>query len=324
MHRDTIIASAGSGAGWIHLGHLAFDAAIILYAEFILYSLIAGGAPLIMLAGGSGIFAVAALADFFVLWYVGSVCAGYRRYGTKDEDYRILVTAGLALIAIWIVISLHFGVFFNLYDIYKERIEIGQIFTMPIVIFMGLVTGIIFGVTEVDRVEGRPFFDRRIKTLRVTLSIVFSVAAMHIVYHSFGAIRANSIPLGIGAWALVSAIGCIAISRILKMIRDRAGRDESSSAVKRFDPFHSIVFPLIAITALCVLDEIYILGKILPAKRDGQEVSRIGMFLYLFFTGIIPIRIMMAFEPPFRIVNAVFGAGAVGYFIYSVLSKVPG
>jgi len=51
---------------------------------------------------------------------------------------------------------------------------------------------------------------------------------------------------------------------------------------------------------LCLWDEMYF--KIVVKKLTGLK-----KFYYLFFTGVIPLRIIIMFEPPIRIKNIIIG-----------------
>jgi len=81
---------------------------------------------------------------------------------------------------------------------------------------------------------------------------------------------------------------------------------------------------VIVITLLCLWDEIYLWGKINPALRTGEIVSTAGMIFYLIISGIIPIRILIALQPPVNIINMIIGTGSIAYFIYSVIQLLRG
>jgi hypothetical protein len=54
----------------------------------------------------------------------------------------------------------------------------------------------------------------------------------------------------------------------------------------------------------------------------GETVSSPGMLAYLVMTGIIPVRIIMAFQPPATLPGIVTGLLSISYFIFSIINLI--
>ncbi|MBN1410315.1 MAG: hypothetical protein JW969_05685 [Spirochaetales bacterium] len=78
--------------------------------------------------------------------------------------------------------------------------------------------------------------------------------------------------------------------------------------------FRNILVPLFFACILVTWEHIYLLSAI----DDPTKIDLGKIFFVLFFTGIIPLRIILFFKPPVRIINLVTGAISIAFYIYSV------
>jgi hypothetical protein len=114
--------------------------------------------------------------------------------------------------------------------------------------------------------------------------------------------------------ALVSAIVSIAVSGGIV-----AGwvilYELISSKVPLLDRiFRKIMVPLFIAVILIIWEHLYLLSVI----NDTGNIDIGKVIFVLFFTGIIPYRLVMFFKPPVKLANLITGVTAFSFYIYSI------
>ncbi|MBN1696975.1 MAG: hypothetical protein JW881_05650 [Spirochaetales bacterium] len=91
--------------------------------------------------------------------------------------------------------------------------------------------------------------------------------------------------------------------------------------IKIFDVIvRRIIVPLFMAFVLIVWEHIYLVSTITPSSTPDYG----HLVFILFFTGIIPLRIVMMFKPPVRIINIILSLLSFGFYFYSLRFLAPG
>ena len=86
--------------------------------------------------------------------------------------------------------------------------------------------------------------------------------------------------------------------------------------------FSNLLFPAIVALALAFWHEIIFKAAIKTQINNKMAVSKGFMIGSLFFSGLLPVRLLMALQPPYRIINTILSLGAFGYFFYNMMNSI--
>ncbi|HNW28333.1 MAG TPA: hypothetical protein PKN50_07655 [Spirochaetota bacterium] len=295
----------------INRDELLFDILLYAYAEFFLYRFVTGGKWFVQVLSMESLLAAGVFVDFFVIWYLGMV---FREYLAYYKNVYIYVLYGIA--ALWIVIALHLGVVMNVFDIFgKQDFIIMSVFGY-LLVMVGIAGGIVFAATEVQRGRGKPVAAVRLRALRIVFPVGMWAMNIYLVYHLLEALYMKSFLIGIPLWLLLTFLEYYLFRFFEKRAKKNVPVELRPSGFDRI--FRSYLFPVIVVTLLCLWDEIFLWGSITRALGRGEVLSLGGTIAYLTLAGIVPLRIILIFQPPLNLVNIAIGAGSMGYFLYSV------
>jgi hypothetical protein len=292
---------------------LLYDIFLFTYAEFFLYRLVTGGKWFVQILSIETLLLAGVFIDFFILWYVGLV---FREYLGYYKKVFVFVLYGIA--AIWIVIALHLGVATNVFDIFgKQDFVIMSVFGY-LLVMAGIGGGIVFAGTEVQRSKGIPVAAVRARAIKIMVPFGMWAMNIYIVYHLLDALYMKNILLGAFLWAALTFLEFWILRMIEKRVREKTATAVTTSPGGFDRVFGKFIFPVIVVTLLCLWDEIFLWGSITRALNHRETLSVAGTIGYLILAGIVPMRIILIFQPPLNLVNLVIGAGSMGYFLYSV------
>jgi len=185
----------------INRDELLFDILLFVYVEFFLYSMVTGGKWFIQILSVNTLFTLGVVIDFFIIWYLGIIYSRYRK-NTENFSIRILVV----LISFWIVISLHFGIAFNIFDIYgKPDIIVLAVFGY-LLVMVGIGGGTVFAFTEAYKSMGKPVIADRWNAIKKLLPIGMIAMNVYIAYQIVDALHVKNFFLGFFIWALLGFI----------------------------------------------------------------------------------------------------------------------
>jgi len=295
----------------VNRDELLFDIMLYAYAEFFLYRFVTGGKWFVQVLSMESLLVAGVFVDFFIIWYLGMVL---REYVAFYKNVYIYVLYGIA--ALWIVIALHLGVVMNVFDIFGKSDFIVMSVFGYLLVMVGIAGGVVFAATEVQRGKGKPVAAVRLRTLKIVVPIGMWAMNIYMVYHILGALNMRSFLVGIPLWLLFTFLEYFLFRFFEKRVQKNAPAELRPSRFDRI--FRSYLFPVIVVTLLCLWDEIFLWGSITRALSRGETLSLAGTIAYLTLAGIVPMRIILIFQPPLNLVNLAMGAGSMGYFLYSV------
>lgn len=295
----------------VNRDELLFDIMLYAYAEFFLYRFVTGGKWLVQFLSMESLLVAGVFVDFFIIWYLGMVFREYLAYYTNA-----LIHVAYGIAALWIVIALHLGVVMNVFDIFGKSDFIVMSVFGYLLVMVGIAGGVVFAATEVQRGKGKPVAAVRLRTLKIVVPIGMWAMNIYMVYHILGALNMRSFLVGIPLWLLFTFLEYFLFRFFEKRVQKDAPAELRPSRFDRI--FRSYLFPVIVVTLLCLWDEIFLWGSITRALSRGETLSLAGTIAYLTLAGIVPMRIILIFQPPLNLVNLAMGAGSMGYFLYSV------
>ncbi len=298
----------------LNVDELLFDIFLLVYAEFFLYRFVTDGKWFVQVLSMEMLLVGGIFIDFFIIWYIGLVLREYLGYYKK---VFIFVLYGIA--ALWIVIALHLGVIMNVFDIFGKQDFIVMSVFGYLLVMAGIGGGIVFAGTEVQRRNGTPVAAVRARALKIMVPFGMWAMNIYIIYHLLAALYMKNLLVGAILWVVLTGMEFGIFWLIERRIRGNAAAPVAA-APGRFDRlFGKFIFPVIVVTLLCLWDEIFLWGSITRALNHKDTLSAAGTIGYLTLAGIIPMRIILVFQPPLNLVNAALGAGSIGYFLYSVV-----
>ncbi|MBP7738568.1 MAG: hypothetical protein KA369_21515 [Spirochaetes bacterium] len=301
----------------LNLDELLFDIFLIAYAEFFLYRFVTGGKWLVEILSMKTLLLGGVFIDFFIIWYLGIILKEYLGYYKKP---LVIVMYGIA--ALWIVCALHIGIAKNVFDIFGKPDFIVMSVFAYLMVTVGIGGGIVFAGTEVQRGGGTPVAAVRARALKILLPFGMWAMNIYLIYYLLDALRMKYILIGIPLWALFTFLEFYLLWIIEKRLRKGASAEWGPSGADTV--FRKFIFPVIAVTLLCLWDEIFLWGSITRALKNGNTPSMGGTLAYLTLAGIVPMRVILVFQPPLSLVNLAIGVGSMGYFLYSVALLIKG
>lgn len=278
----------------VHVGELLFDVVLIVYTEFFLYSVIGKGDLLYKAVSFNLLVYSFPFITFFITWYNGFLAA---RLNIPKKLSFILT-----ILFIWIPASMLIFTDLNLNKLSGGTMGNMQHYWSYFGVIVGIFAGVIFGTTENLVEEGKSAFIQRLLGMAVPFGLLF-------FYLGF------SVTTKINFLYFILAIGVpIGMIRLTNKLEEKKGRRVS----KLYLIFRAYIFPFIIIAILCIWQEVFIWGKINGALMNNTTLTIPGMLGYLVITGIIPIRIIMAFQLTATFFGRLTGLVSIGFFIYSV------
>ncbi|PKL36004.1 MAG: hypothetical protein CVV44_17430 [Spirochaetae bacterium HGW-Spirochaetae-1] len=289
----------------INKDEIIFDVILFIYTEFFLYSIVLRGKMFYQVISHEWFIPLSILTPFFISWYVGLLLLRLCDK-TRSKLYTFLSILGL-----WIPCSMSVFLVSSFSGIGGEDNSFVDLSYFGSLV--GIIGGYIFGSTEYIALEKKSVLSKRLAGMSVVGGLFFFYLGF------FGGIFIDNIGFTFICFILVfvCALGCIKLSNVL----DEQGEKPLSAF---YQNFMKSVFPFIVLAFLCIWEELYLWGRINGALSHNKTVSVPGMFVYLLVSGIIPVRIMMALQPPRTLMNMTGGFATMGYFIYSVHVMVTG
>lgn len=294
---------------------LVADLVLVLYAELLGGAVLARGGWLVKGMPVDLLLLLGVAVDFFLLWQLGLLAHAWCHGGAALLERRWYVPAGLAaaLLALWVVAALHLTMFFSVLEAAGRRdfLEaLPRFFPFgAALLFGGLAMGGIQGALEWKRRRGENIAAER---LGVLVKLFPAACGMLLVYAAWR-IMGSFLPALLAGAALTTG-------GVLLLRRLRARAAACPGPVREHKLFYNFVFPLLVFTLLCVWTELQLLAKAAGARAP---LSRGGLFFHLLVTGVIPLRLLLALQPPFRVLTLLTGALSIGYFLHGVLRLVP-
>jgi len=262
---------------------LIADALVSLCAALILFILLPWGRPLSGILGAGSCIALFLAADFLVPFYVMRIFRDYSWHaGESSLPAKIALT-----IASFTILFLFIG-----FPSQIIRINGDVMAFLPFLYFTGIWSAFCGGLTG----YGFPSEDgnKKDKTGSTVLGIaLMSPPVFGVVLHALGAFN----------W----------FERLLM--------SESKNAKRFISVTSKIALPVIVIITLALVQQVYIEGSAAGTGNNGSEKTSY-VYFFLVLSGIIPLRIISGFAPPFRPLNLLAGVVSSLFYLYSVHSSI--
>jgi|GEM_PF-4804885 len=289
----------------INKDEIIFDMVLFVYTELFLHSIVLRGKMIYQVIKPEWFIPLSILTPFFVSWYVGLLLL---RLCDKIRGKRYTF---FSILGLWIPSSMSIFLINSLSGISgKDSIFVSLSYFGSVV---GVLGGYIFGNTEYLAVEGKSVLSKRLAGMSVVLGLFFFYLGF------FGGIFIDHTGFTIICFILVFV--CIIVGIKVSNVLDEVGEKPVSTVYLNFIKY---VFPFIVLAFLYIWEELYLWGRINGALSLNTTVTMPGMLIYLLVSGIIPVRIMMAMQPPRTVINVTTGFATTGYFLYSVHRIITG
>ncbi|MCP4130078.1 MAG: hypothetical protein GY754_03575 [bacterium] len=279
---------------------IIFDLFLVIYSEFILYSVIPGDMKLYQLFTMNWLVFMGIAITFFITWYAGLLAAGFAHRVKKK-----FLTIPYMLLLLWIPASMFLFIAWNLEELSVDGLNKGQLYWSFFGGLLGLISGLIFAYTEQQVERGKSVLQTRVQAMTGPLGLIF-------IYTGFSPLVDKLMIL----FFIMGFIIFFAGIKIGSMLEDKNYDERPIS--RSYTIFRTWIFPVIIVMIICLWEELYIWGKIEGALMNNKTLSVKEMLGYLTVSGIIPLRIMMILRPPFTLFGLLTGAATMGYFIYCI------
>ena len=288
-------------AKYVNLDELVYDITLVLLAVFFRGMIVPQGKTVLEILNPASAIVTVCVIYFFVSILLGSL---YRRFSPYKEKHPVLInivtfvlfaTAGVLYIAINENLrGLRLLAAENMYIPY-----IAGIFVMP--------AGFLFGSSD-NSSEG-------CRSAAVMISIAAGLAVFISFFYfveEYGWLAGTGITLGGAGVYTLLLIGALYLSKKLF-------NEESKAAGVLRTVLFGILLPVIIAIILGFWQEISIIGQA-AGMNAGDIVPRV--LSSLVFYGIIPLRILMAAAPPYRIVNTGVGLASLTVYFFTLRSFI--
>ncbi|NPV00898.1 MAG: hypothetical protein HPY53_05925 [Brevinematales bacterium] len=288
-------------AKYVNLDELVYDMTLVLLAVFFRGLIIPQGKTVLEILNPVSAIVITGLIYLFVSVLLGSL---YRRFNPYKDKHPVLInivtfilfaTAGVLYIAINENLrGLGLLAPGNMYIPYMAGI-----FVMP--------AGFLFGNSDLSK-EG-------CVTAAVMLSIGAGIAVFILFFYfvgEFGWLAGTGITLGGAGVYTLLLIGALRLS-------NKLFNEESKAAGVLRTVLFGILLPVIIALILGFWQEISIIGQA-AVMNAGDVVPRVLLSLALY--GIIPLRILIAAAPPYRVANTGVGIASLTVYFVTLLPYI--
>jgi hypothetical protein len=252
------------------------------------------------------------LAVIMICWFMGFTLGRFRVYYGKTVNKIagwVIAVAMLTLLGYMMAIvvglgadetkagtfSEHFAMFASFMIVLGPLFSIGGYMTSTQVILMGLPRR-----NSKDELSPDEAFYGSVLTIIVAIAgLVWGSMSDPVQNSSVSFLWIILILFGSALAGCLALVALILVKRFLILIR----------VYNRVAISFEIAFPFLIISALVFWNEVqqYYLS-------DFSHTGRLGI---LFFTGILPFRLLLVFNPPLKAINLLIGIASLVFFIFS-------
>ncbi|HPM76769.1 MAG TPA: hypothetical protein PK961_06740 [bacterium] len=286
----------------VNVNEIAFDFVLAMYVRFCLYgALLDQGRIIDRLNAGTAIILALAI-DFFIPWYLGIL---YKQYRKAPQFIRktVLIIFGFVVFFLYIEIPA------NLYhykivstEMHMMALFIGGLFT--------LIAGGMLGAHENEPVE-------KDEPSGLGAAVMMSIAPLEIFGIYLAILIGQKVGMFFGVIIWLGLTVGIALGVIwLSLVIDKLIKMDTGEFLAKWGK--NLILPFILVTLMCAWTEIYIWPTLRYSQESGGSPDLSYMFFTLILTGLLPLRLIMAFHPPLRLPTLVTGGCAVYFFIHSL------
>jgi hypothetical protein len=289
---------------WINIYELVFDAAIA-GISMILYHILAPVSgfllfdtdPLLMLL-------IMGVSEFCIMLFFGQVFRAHEDSSEKLTTLTIII----------IILAIHFVFLImpaRLSAVFEKIPGIGDELVFAFVPISGafVILGITFGFPRIYLKDFSPIFG-----FVFALSGLLSVLSFIEILLKFGIIPGLIFLLIVGSPLLINRI------IVLRPIPKKSKK--TSPLLKPLRIIAGILISVAAAFSLMVWQELITVREVQNAVSAGEHISPWHILLMLFFSGIIPVRILAIIAPPFRPINAGIAVISMFFYFFSIAAAI--
>jgi hypothetical protein len=291
----------GTIAKYVNLDELVYDITLLALALFLRGVIVPPGKTVVGILNPVSAIVTVCLIYFFVPVLLGALYLRFQPYKKKHPlpvgivTFILFATAGVLYIAVNENLrGLGLLAPENMFIPY-----IAGVFLMP--------AGNMFGYSDMNE-EG-------CRNTAVMFSLITGISLFLLFFYFaelFGWLLGTGIVLGgAGVYTLLLLGG-------LKLAKKLFNKESKAAGILRTILF-GIILPVIIVLILGFWQEISIIGQT-AGMNTGDIVPRV--LLSLLLSGIIPLRIVMAAAPPYRVINTGIGLGSLALYIITLGSYI--
>ena len=296
---------------------IIFDALLYVYASYVLYGLIAEQS-LLSLFSPFIAMGLPGVVNFFLLWYMGIV---FNRYQKNTKNYLVLIS--VALFFFYMLGCLHLTLTFTLGETEvfgKKNDSFFHIAGTAVWGFIWFILGLVIGIQEFYKSKQPNAVNQYRKFVKILMMIGVGILSIRVAFEVVDEFHVRGGWLMFATWLTILAV-LLLVTNFLVNYSFQQWRTWLSFLEKyRIREGAKVVFkgyimPFIIVLVLCLWHEIYVKAKVVNAINSKEMISSFSMIIYLLFTGLLPMRIVLLFEPPINIIGFITGGISLYYFI---------
>ncbi|NPV00899.1 MAG: hypothetical protein HPY53_05930 [Brevinematales bacterium] len=291
---------SGTLAKYVNLDELVFDITLALFAIFFRALIIPAGKTVVDILNPTTAVMLTLLIDFFVTFFLGNLFLRYEPLFEKHPGVKNLLYVVISLT----ILFLYIGIPANMYNFGLIKPDNMMI---PFLAGLFLIIGAAFMGFDKDRGTG----------CGVTLAILSIPVLFGLIYVMLyiGEEMKNwflgSVVLIVGLIAY--GVGIWLVGRLKKTLLEEGSKVMGIVRIVVF----GVMFPLTVALMLGFWQEISIIAMV----KNGGTFG-FNMIFNLVLYGIIPVRILMAAAPPYRIINTGVGIASLTVYFFTLQAYI--
>jgi len=292
---------------YINWGELFFDVVIFLSINFLYELIVAPGKTLLTSYDNKMLLFIIVLIEFIVISYLGSLYRNFGRYlcGISGFFLRVIffiIINGMFMLMIIAVAVLKILPLSTLGG--DAEFIILLILTAPFL--MALLTS--FDLDDIDDVKYLFYLPATLLFLAVPIS------SLIIGYRSHWYLGLLAFPV-----IILILLSPLLIKHLIKRI-GLSDENRFFSITKKL--WVGLLFPGVVALALVFWHELSFKAIIQTQINNKMPITTSFMVGSLFLSGLIPVRIIAAIEPPYKILNTLISIGVFSYFFWTMIQYI--
>lgn len=285
----------------INTKELFYDIVLTIYVYFT-YKYFATGGLLINSMSEPLLLTVIFLIFIALPYYMGNIYNSYtEKNSNKTARGWIFATYILILLIMLVAVPM------NLYE-HGYFDDTGPVVVIWLMASLCMLTGLLLSQSFADGLT------TGFIVLIFLPSIIAAVPLLQEVGHEIrhDVPKGLRVILGFIAWLTIFILMGLVASKILKSKEKLKLFGEKISGNRTYKIlFINVIFTIIITTLLCVWNEIYYELILADTKSPSMNI------LFLFITGVVPLRIIVMLEPPVKFLNLISGTAIIVFYLFT-------
>jgi hypothetical protein len=290
----------GTLAKYVNIDELVFDITLALFAILFHALVIPAGKTVVDILTPTTAVMLTLLIDFFVTFFLGNLFLRYEPLFEKHTGIKKLLYVVISLT----ILFLYIGVPANMY---KFELISSDNMMIPFLAGLFLIIGAAFIGFDKDKGSGCGVM-MAILSIPVLFGLIY---LMLYIGEEMNNWFLGAVTLIVGL--IVYGVGIVLIGRLKKTLFEEGSK---GMGIVRIIVL-GILFPLTVALMLGFWQEIMVVAM---GKSGGKDffISVFTLILY----GVIPVRVLMAAAPPYRIINTGVGLASLSVYFITLFSAL--